>query len=253
MMIRRRSLPKLPAWFNGIFHGDYAIQVLLAERGEIGFLPGCMAVHRKHAGGASRIFDTDPDFTNAMLLKLHVALNRHFDYRFASILDPYIEHERLLADAAKRFPDVDDLTTSTAVALALDEFVPDSGRLFQEAGGRVAIVTSPTPWAYGARLVLHGTYGAESAERRAYAIVRMRVEGSTVGIGVLNRAADQFLDRRSVDPSEGTIELRLRIPELQAAGDLVVQTWAAAEPGTVHVQAVELVVFGESSAAALSL
>ncbi len=249
MMIRRRSLPTLPAWFKGIFHGDYAIQVLLAERGDIGFLPDCMAVHRKHAGGASRIFDTDPDFCNAMLLKLHLALNEHFENRYASILDPYIEHERLLAEAAERFSIADDLSTSTGVALALEGFVPDSGRLLQEAGGRLAIVTAPTPWAYGARLMLQGTSSAEDAERRAYAIVRVRVEGSTVGIGILNRAADHFLDRRSVDPSEGTIEVRLRIPELQAAGDLVVQTWAAAEPGTVHVEAVELVVLMESSAA----
>jgi glycosyltransferase involved in cell wall biosynthesis len=256
MMIRRRSLPNLPAWFNGIFNSDYAIQVLLAERGDVGFLLDCMAVHRKHPGGVSRIIDTDPDFCNAMLLKLHLALNREFDFRYASILDPYIEHERLLADAAKRFSDVDDLSTSTIVPLELEGFVPDSGRLLQEADGRIAIVTAPRAWAYGARLTLSLQGGAEEAERHAYVCVRARVEGSTVGIGVLNRAGDRFLDRRSLDPSEGTIELRLRIPELQEAGDLVVQTWAAAEPGRVHVEAVELAVFAvfaESSATASSL
>jgi glycosyltransferase involved in cell wall biosynthesis len=251
MMIRRRSLRKFPDWFNGMFNSDYALQVLLAERGDVGFLSDCMAVHRKHAGGASRIYDTDPDFCNAMLLKLHLALNEHLEYQYASILGPYIEHERLLADAATSFSDPGELGPSTAVSLALEGFVPASGRLWREADGRLAIVTAPTQWAYAARLPL-ATDRGEKDGTCAYACVRGHAERSIVGIGVLNRAGDRFLDRQTLDPTQGELELRLRIPRLQEAGDLVVQTWAGPESGTVHLESIALVVFALSSAAAAS-
>jgi glycosyltransferase involved in cell wall biosynthesis len=94
MMFRRDSLPDFPAWFHDVFNGDYAIQVLLAERGCIGFLTDCMAVHRKHAEGATRLYETNPDFCNDRLLTLHRAVDRHFDYRYHAILRPYIAAER---------------------------------------------------------------------------------------------------------------------------------------------------------------
>jgi glycosyltransferase involved in cell wall biosynthesis len=252
MMIRRRSLRKFPDWFNGMFNSDYALQVLLAERGNVGFLSDCMAVHRKHSGGASRVYDTDPDFCNAMLLKLHLALNQHLEYRYASILGPYIEHERLLANAAASLSDSGELGPSTAVSLSLEGFMPDSGRLSREAAGRLSIVTAPTPWAYAARLALSVDREGEDGECRAHARVRARAERSKVGVGVLNRAGDRFLDRQSLDPTQGELELRLRIPKLQEAGDLVVQTWADPESGTVHLESIELVVFALSSSAAAS-
>jgi glycosyltransferase involved in cell wall biosynthesis len=252
MMIRRRSLRKFPDWFNGMFNSDYALQVLLAERGNVGFLSDCMAVHRKHSGGASRVYDTDPDFCNAMLLKLHLALNQHLEYRYGSILGPYIEQERLLANAAASFSDLDEPGPSTAVSLSFEGFMPDSGRLWREADGRLSIVTAPTPWAYAARLALPVDHEGEDGERPAYACVRLRAERSIVGVGVLNRAGDRFLDRQSLDPTQGELELRLRIPKLQEAGDLVVQTWAEPESGTVHLESIELVVFASSSAAAAS-
>jgi glycosyltransferase involved in cell wall biosynthesis len=252
MMIRRRSLRKFPDWFNGMFNSDYALQVLLAERGNVGFLSDCMAVHRKHSGGASRVYDTDPDFCNAMLLKLHLALNQHLEYRYASILGPYIEHERRVANADANFSDSGELGPSTAVSLSLEGFMPDSGRLSRESDGRLSIVTAPTPWAYAARLALPVDREGEDGECRAYARVRVRAERSKVGVGVLNRAGDRFLDRQSLDPMQGELELRLRIPKLQEAADLVVQTWADPESGTVHLESIELVVFALSSAAAAS-
>lgn len=252
MMIRRSSLRTFPHWFNRMFNSDYALQVLLAERGNVGFLPDCMAVHRKHAGGASRIYDTDPDFCNAMLLKLHLALNEHLEYRYVSILGPYIEHERLLADAAASFSDSGELGPSNTVPLSLERFKPDSGHLSRGANGRLAIVTAPTPWAYAARLPLSVDREGEDRECRAYACARVCAERSKVGIGVLNRAGDRFLDRQTIDPTQGELELRLRIPKLQEAGDLVVQTWANPESGTVHLESIELVVFALSSAGATS-
>jgi glycosyltransferase involved in cell wall biosynthesis len=244
MMIRRRSLRRFPDWFDGVFNGDYAIQVLLAERGDVGSVPDSMAVHRKHAGGLSQVYDTDPVFCNAMLLKLHVALNEHLGYRFRAILDPYIEQEKQMADAAALSSSSLEHVPGRESRLALDGFVPDQGRLVHEAGGAVAIETAPLPWAYGARIAL----AAEGAEQRddcpAYVRIRARADGAAVGIGVLNRSGERFLARHSIEPARGDREVRLGIPRLHDAGDLVVQTWSDGS-GTLHVESIELVVLVE--------
>jgi glycosyltransferase involved in cell wall biosynthesis len=245
MMIRRRSLRRFPAWFEGVFNGDYAVQVLLAERGDVGFLPDSMAVHRKHAGGLSRVYDIDPVFCNAMLLKLHVALNEHLGYRFRAILDPYIEQEQQMADAAALSSSSLEHAPGREIQLALDDFVPDQGRLVHEAGGSLAIVTAPSPWAYGARIGLPAEAAEQRDDCRAYVRIRARADGAAVGIGALNRSGERFLDRCSIEPGEGDREVRLGIPRLHDAGDLVVQTWSDAESGTLHVESIELVVLVE--------
>jgi len=245
MMIRRRSLPSFPAWFDGVFNGDYAIQVLLAERGDVGFLPGRMAVHRKHAGGLSRVYDTDPVFCNAMLLRLHEALNEHLGYRFRTILDPYIEQERQMADAAALSSFSHEPVRGREIRLALDEFVREHGRLVHEAGGGVAIETAPSPWAYSARIALAPRAADERNDCPAYVRVQARADRAAVGIGVLDRSGEHFLDRHLIEPAPSDGEVRLGIPRLQDAGDLVVQTWGDPTPATLHVESIELVVLEE--------
>jgi glycosyltransferase involved in cell wall biosynthesis len=250
MMIRRSSLPSFPAWFDGVFNGDYAMQVLLAEQGNVGFLPDCMAVHRKHAGGLSRVYDTDPVFCNAMLLKLHVALNEHFGYRFRTILEPYIQQEQQMADAAALSSVSLEHVRGREIRISLDRFVRAHGRLVHEANGAVAIETAPSAWAYGARIAL----GLDAADQRddcpAYVRIRARADRAAVGIGVLDRSGERFLDRHSIEPARGDREVRLGIPRLQDAGDLVVQTWADPTSATLHVESIELVVLAELPAAA---
>ncbi len=148
-----------------------------------------------------------------------------------------------------RFSDASELGPSTAFPVALGGFVPEWGRMEWEADGRLAITTAPTSWAYGARLPLRLEELA-AADDPAYVCVRGWAERSTVGIGVLNRAGDRFLDRRDLDPSQRDVELRLRIRSLQEAGDLIVQTWDVDVPGTVHIGSIELVVFAGASRSA---
>jgi glycosyltransferase involved in cell wall biosynthesis len=247
MMIRQRSLPSFPAWFDGVFNGDYAIQVLLAERGDVGFLPDCMAVHRKHAGGLSRVYDTDPVFCNAMLLTLHEALNEHLGYRFRTILDPYIEREQHMADAAALSSLSLEHVRGREIRLALDTFVREHGRLVHEAGGAIAIETAPSPWAYSARIALPPDAADQRDGCPAYVRIRARADRAAVGIGVLNRSGEHFIDRHLIEPALRDGDVRLGIPRLQDAGDLVVQTWADATPATLHVESIELVVLAEQT------
>jgi glycosyltransferase involved in cell wall biosynthesis len=246
VMLRRRSLRRVPSWFHTVFNWDYAMNILLAEHGKVGFLPGCMAIHRKRGDGASCVYDTDPDLCNAMLLKLHVTLNEHFDYRYRSILDPYIEEEQRIADAATALSSESTLPSSASVIpLALEDFVPHSGRLSKATEGGLSIVTAPIPWAYAASLALPASAAGDDRNRPAHACVRVRTDANAVGIGVLNRDGEHFLDRRRLIPSEAEHELRLGIPRLHEVGDLVVQTWGEAESGTIDVHCVELVVFSK--------
>jgi FkbM family methyltransferase len=260
MLFRRSSLGEIPAWFQDEVNGDYALQALLAERGNVGVLPDCMAAHRKHEGGTSRLYDTDPDFYNAAFLDLLVRLNGHFNYRFRSILEPQIENmQRAVGAAALRSLAWSADPTGTRIRLSLDEFVPQGRhlvpgwrrmrRVFRSASQRRAkIVTRSTAWAYAATLRLPtDEVGDDDA---GYVRVRARVEGATVGFGVLHRNGDHFIDRCSLEPSEVESEVRLGIPRVEEASELVVQTWAVAKPATVHIESIDLVVFAESSTAA---
>src|SRR5262245_36554525 len=205
-----------------------------------------MAVHRKHGDGVSLLYDTDPDLCNAMLLKLHMMLNEHFDYRYRSIIDPYIEEEQRIVDAATtRSVEATLHGSASVIPLALENFVSHSGRLSKATEGGLSIVTAPIPWAYAAGLALAASRAVDDRNGPAHARVRVRTDATSVGIGVLNRDGKHFLDRCRVVPSEGKHELRLGIPRLKEAGDLIVQTWGEPESGTIDIHAVELVVFSE--------
>ena len=51
IVYRRQLIPKWPEWLFRIANGDWAMMILLAEKGEIGFLNECMGTYRVHEGG----------------------------------------------------------------------------------------------------------------------------------------------------------------------------------------------------------
>ncbi len=53
IMLRKTFLPVLPDWIRESKSGDIPLNLLLAQRGPIGYLPEVMAVYRKHGGGQS--------------------------------------------------------------------------------------------------------------------------------------------------------------------------------------------------------
>lgn len=242
MMIRAGLLGEFPPWFPGVANGDYAIQVLLARHGDIAILPDCMAVHRKHAAGRSRIYDEDPDLANRMLLKLHVALNQELGFRFRDILDPYIEHERALSERAELFARLRESSPSSVVALPLDQFVTSNGSRVAVDGSAV-VITQPTPWAYAASLAIPPVEARGSARHAAFLRVRGRTADASAGIGVVDAAGTAFIDRKAVAPGGTSSDVLLRIPKLADAAQLVVQSWATPESATVYIDSIELLVY----------
>ncbi len=82
VMIRNSCLPPVPQWFCDVVRGDTVLHLLLLHCGRLGFLEDCMAVHRKHDQGVSRLFDTDPEFMQFDILKIYLYMDRHFEYRY---------------------------------------------------------------------------------------------------------------------------------------------------------------------------
>lgn len=51
VMLRRAALSGFPSWFVAFEVGDWAINILAAERGAVGYIDEVMAVYRRHSGG----------------------------------------------------------------------------------------------------------------------------------------------------------------------------------------------------------
>ena len=110
-----------------------------------------------------------------------------------------------------------------------------------DGGGRlpVTVRTEPTPWGYAATFVWR-PMSAVPADRQVFMRVRLRVDGGTIGIGVLDRAGSVFIERKAVAPGDAPVDVVLRVGDPACAGLLVVQTWAAPDPALVQIEAVSL-------------
>jgi hypothetical protein len=70
--------------------------------------------------------------------------------------------------------------------------------------------------------------------------VRMRVEGSSAGVGVTTRDGKDFIHRLEVRPSDNARNIYLRLPEPSRAGDLIVQSWNLPRESRVTIESVEV-------------
>lgn len=50
MFCRRQALPDFPPWYDDCFFGDYVLKVLLAEQGDMAYIPELMGSRRLHDG-----------------------------------------------------------------------------------------------------------------------------------------------------------------------------------------------------------
>ena len=77
MVFRNKYINPLPAWFRDIYNGDWALQMLLAEKGKIAYINEIMSVYRKNPGALSGGKGKDAIFVNSNKIKL---LNYFDDY-----------------------------------------------------------------------------------------------------------------------------------------------------------------------------
>lgn len=57
VLYRRSALPELPDWISRLPWGDWAMYLLIADKGEIKFIPRTMSEYRIHAGGATQTWN----------------------------------------------------------------------------------------------------------------------------------------------------------------------------------------------------
>jgi glycosyltransferase involved in cell wall biosynthesis len=85
-MFYRRDLLELPGWFNQIYNGDYALQLLLSGKGPIGYIPEVMSVYRKHPSSLGGVIHSDPGFYQRQSIELFLHLQHYYK-------DKSVEHQ----------------------------------------------------------------------------------------------------------------------------------------------------------------
>ena len=91
VVFRNGLFGRLPAWHREITAGDWAIHLLNADRGLIGFLPGVLGDYRVHARGAWS--GRTPGERHADILAMLSRVDRHFGGKYSG---PIEEHRRRL-------------------------------------------------------------------------------------------------------------------------------------------------------------
>ena len=87
MLFRNSSLPQpLPAWYAGVFSGDYTLQLLSTSQGSAIYLPRQMSAYRHHAGGAMHTMHNTLEQNERRIWE-----NEHYRTVFGPALAPYFE------------------------------------------------------------------------------------------------------------------------------------------------------------------
>ena len=82
MVLRKEYITPLPEWFKDIYNGDYALHLLLADKGKIGYIDEVMSVYRKAPGSLSFKHKITTDYINNELIKLFHFFNKETGFKY---------------------------------------------------------------------------------------------------------------------------------------------------------------------------
>jgi hypothetical protein len=101
-----------------------------------------------------------------------------------------------------------------------------------------AIIRPPVqPWAYGAELFFNRP---SSAAREYVLVAKLIVHKGTIGVGVLNLAENDFLDRQGLAAGANSQTVEIPIWNLAEAGRFVVQNWEMRRKSSVELLSIQL-------------
>jgi hypothetical protein len=123
-----------------------------------------------------------------------------------------------------------------AVSLPLDRMMQSSANSVQHEGDRVIGRSPPIPWAYIGKLDIQSACMASGG----WVVVDLRVNKGQIGVGVLNRAEDNFLVRRFVAPSDNFQSVYLPMGSYREAGGFIVQNGDMRISSEVEIRSVKL-------------
>jgi len=100
IVYRRSMLGELPDWYFEVLSGDYALQLLLADKGPFRYLDRSMSVYRRHAGGISNRFP--PAWFHRNLSQLYRCFDQHTGHRHANVIYPLLARRYRASASLKR-------------------------------------------------------------------------------------------------------------------------------------------------------
>jgi glycosyltransferase involved in cell wall biosynthesis len=95
VMYRNALLSEIPDWAFTLSYYDWTLHLLNLEHGHALHVPACLSVYRVHQGGAWH--GALPSDQCASIIELFTHLNRHFDYRYDSLIQLQIRYCALVA------------------------------------------------------------------------------------------------------------------------------------------------------------
>lgn len=102
LLFRARSLPQpLPAWFAGVYSGDYTLHLLSTRRGAALYLPRLMARYRQHDQSVSSttvqsVYQFERRIYEAKMFQQHVFEPKHRKYADIYLANQYMGYARYL-------------------------------------------------------------------------------------------------------------------------------------------------------------
>jgi hypothetical protein len=102
------------------------------------------------------------------------------------------------------------------------------------------VETEPRAWAYASTLTWRPT-GDVPGDARPWLQFRVRVERGTVGVSLLSRDENEFVESKVVACASEPVEVRLRIDNLSQRGRVVIHTWDSPIAAHVRIEDVSLV------------
>jgi glycosyltransferase involved in cell wall biosynthesis len=86
MVFRRDAIMPLPEWYPNIYNGDWALQMIAASKGKIGYLDEPMSVYRKNAGSLSGGIGKDIAFVNERKIQLLTLFDQHTNFQYSNAI-----------------------------------------------------------------------------------------------------------------------------------------------------------------------
>ena len=140
MLFRASSLPlPLPAWFAGVFSGDFTLQLLSTNSGAAMYLPRKMAVYRLHPGGVMHTLHNNL-IQNERRIWEAEHYCRNFNSSLVPYFIPYLEHlyfERSVKLGAKGQRVQQFIYYVKAISISPQRFSDHLKRLTQRVTGRM--------------------------------------------------------------------------------------------------------------------
>ena len=84
MVFYKDKLLPIPEWFCNIYNGDYGLQLLLANKGEIGYIPCLMSVYRRSSNSLSGNYSVTRNNLNLIRLLKHY--NKHTNFKYTKLI-----------------------------------------------------------------------------------------------------------------------------------------------------------------------